>query len=68
VPAIDVRRRFRRSIDNFFKIYEPLLDTWILYDNSGPEPILVAEKIVDNLSIKDENLFKKVSKGNRNDK
>ena len=34
VPAADVRRRFRRSVDNFFKVYESHLDSWMLFDNS----------------------------------
>ena len=68
VPAVDVRRRFRRSIDNFFKVYEPLLDTWMLYDNSESEPRLVAEKINGEVLVKDDDLFKKISKGNRNGK
>lgn len=68
VPADDVRRRFRRSIDNFFKVYEPLLDTWMLYDNSAAEPVLVAEKIGGQLSIKNEDLYGKISKGNGNGK
>ena len=41
VPAIDVRRRFRRSINNFLKIYEPFLDAWMLFDNSGEKHSLV---------------------------
>lgn len=68
VPAADVRRRFRRSIDNFFKVYEPLLDTWMLYDNSGVEPALVAEKIGGRLFVKNEDLYNKISKGNGNGK
>lgn len=68
VPAVDVHRRFRRSIDNFFKVYEPLLDTWMLYDNSGSEPYLVAEKIGGKLSIKDDDLYGKISKGSGNGK
>lgn len=68
VPAVDVRRRFRRSIENFFKVYEPLLDTWMLYDNSGAEPLLVAEKIGGQLSVKVGDLFRKISKGNGNGK
>ncbi len=68
VPAVDVRRRFRRSIDNFFKVYEPLLDTWMLYDNSESEPRLVAEKIDGKVSVKEDDLFKKISKGNGNGK
>lgn len=66
VPAADVRRRFRRSIENFFKFYVPLLDTWMCFDNSGETPHLIAESVDDKLSIKDEDLFKKVSKENLN--
>ena len=35
IPDIDVRRRFTRSISNFFRLYEPLLSTWMMFDNSG---------------------------------
>jgi len=35
IPDIDVRRRFTRSISNFFGLYEPLLSTWMMFDNSG---------------------------------
>lgn len=68
VPAVDVRRRFRRSIENFFNVYEPLVDTWILFDNSDDIPHLIAERVDEKLSIKDEDLFKKISKGNGNGK
>ena len=39
---IDVKRRFLRSIRNFFMIYKQYLDSWMLFDNSGikPEPIV----------------------------
>lgn len=30
-----VRRRFDRSIRNFFVDYRPLANTWLLFDNSG---------------------------------
>jgi hypothetical protein len=30
-----------RGLANFTNIYKPLVDTWILYDNSGP----IARKI-----------------------
>jgi predicted ABC-type ATPase len=66
VPAMDVRRRFRRSIENFLQVYEPLLDTWMLYDNSESEPRLIAEKINGKILVKDQILFGKISKGNGN--
>lgn len=31
-----VRRRFARSVDNFFALYAPLADEWTLFDNSTP--------------------------------
>ena len=66
VPAVDVRRRFRRSVENFFKIYEPHLDSWIFFDNSGEIPSLVAEKNNGKLLVKNNQLFSKISRGNGN--
>ena len=44
VPDEDARRRFYRSIDNFFNLYEPLFDSWLLFDNSKPKPVLIAKR------------------------
>src|SRR3990167_4404493 len=44
VPAEDVRRRFVRGIRNFFKLYESMLDSWILFDNSKAKPHLIAKR------------------------
>jgi predicted ABC-type ATPase len=35
VPRIDVLRRFKRGLENFAALYQPLADSWELYDNSG---------------------------------
>ena len=43
VPAADVARRFRRSWDNFERVYRPIADAWLVYDNSGDRPVLIAE-------------------------
>ena len=37
-----VRRRFGRSIKNFFAEYRPLADSWYLFDNSGKTPAVIA--------------------------
>lgn len=56
VPAQDVLRRFRRSISNFFKLYQSLADSWMLFDNAGAIPVLIAERknakveIIDRIS------------------
>ena len=42
VPEVVVRRRFGRSIRNFFIHYRRLADSWILFDNSGATPHVIA--------------------------
>jgi predicted ABC-type ATPase len=46
VPAEAVRRRHRVGLRNFFRLYEPLLSGWVVYDNSGPKPRLIAERLL----------------------
>jgi predicted ABC-type ATPase len=62
VPDIDVRRRFSRGLDNFLKIYEPMLDAWMLFDNSRQEPVLIAKRNNGNKIICDKGLFDLVFK------
>jgi predicted ABC-type ATPase len=38
----DIRRRYKRSRDNFLELFMPLANTWEVYDNSQSEPVLVA--------------------------
>jgi predicted ABC-type ATPase len=62
VPAGDVRRRFNRSIYNLFNIYRPLLDSWMLFNNSGSKPIPIIKAKKNNLTIINKNLFEKIVK------
>jgi predicted ABC-type ATPase len=41
VPEEVVRRRFKAGLRNFQEIYRELASSWVLYDNSGPEPRLI---------------------------
>jgi predicted ABC-type ATPase len=41
VPEGVVRRRFLAGKANFEKIYKPLVDAWVLYDNSDTVPVLL---------------------------
>jgi len=41
IPAHIVRRRFVAGRANFENVYRRLVDTWVLYDNSGSEPVLL---------------------------
>ncbi|HJY82153.1 MAG TPA: zeta toxin family protein [Candidatus Binatia bacterium] len=38
-----IRRRFKTGWRNFETVYRDLVDEWVVYDNSGDEPILVSE-------------------------
>jgi len=62
VPVTDVRRRFGRSVANFFKVYRPLLDSWTLFDNSTTRPSLIAEEKDSKLVVVDAALFTKINK------
>ncbi len=54
VPEDDVRRRYDRSLKNFFDLYLPLADEWSLFDNSEHgRASLVASQGAGGLIVKD---------------
>jgi predicted ABC-type ATPase len=63
IPEGVVRRRFGKGIYNLFNIYRPLLDFWILVDNSYSVPDILALEKSGNLSILNEKKFSKIIKG-----
>jgi len=42
VPESVVRRRFHRGLDNLFRLYEPLVDSSLIFDSSGKAPRMIA--------------------------
>jgi predicted ABC-type ATPase len=42
VPETVVRRRFDAGLRHFETVYRQLVDSWVIYDNSGRAPRLVA--------------------------
>lgn len=51
VPETVVRRRFARSVRNFFIHYKPLADRWILFDNSERSLSVVARWELGKLRV-----------------
>ncbi len=51
VPEGVVRRRFDRSIRNFLLSYRPLGNSWMLFDNSGATPAVIAFEKLGTLRI-----------------
>ena len=44
IPEATIRRRYKAGLTAFFDVYQPLVDNWRLYDNSGLEDAtLIAE-------------------------
>ena len=41
IPEAIIRRRYGAGKQLFFKVYQPMVDRWILYDNAGDEPLLM---------------------------
>lgn len=42
VPEEVVRRRFASGLRHFHEVYRALVNSWVLYDNSGPTPRPIA--------------------------
>ncbi|OGP75774.1 MAG: hypothetical protein A2V86_11515 [Deltaproteobacteria bacterium RBG_16_49_23] len=57
IPEDVVRRRFIRSLPNFFRIYKPLADSWVIFDNSGDVPKMIAIQESGKIEILDRDLF-----------
>jgi predicted ABC-type ATPase len=62
VPAEDVRRRFVRGISNFFTLYDSLLNSWMLFDNSKTKPVLIAKRRNGHREVINEELFQSIQK------
>ena len=63
VPTDVVKRRFARSLSNFFTLYSPIADEWTLFDNSASSSAQqVASRWGNELQITDQKAWKKLQK------
>ena len=62
IPEKVVRRRFHKGIDNLFNHYRPILDSWMLFDNSGDTPQEIAEEKHSELRMYNRDLYEKILK------
>jgi len=58
VPEIDIRRRFKRSIANFWNRYRKLVDNWVITYNGGEHLQDVAIGSRQQIAIRDESLLR----------
>ena len=58
-----IKRRYLRGIENLFKIYLPIFDEILIFDNSAGKPELIAEKQLNtDLEILNTIKYKKLRK------
>ena len=63
VPNHVVKRRFSRSMHNFFTLYAPLADEWTMFDNSvPPQARQVAAYAAGRMVITENTLWHKLQK------
>jgi predicted ABC-type ATPase len=62
IPDDVVRRRFGRSLLNFFRTYQPLADSWTIFDNSVDIPKMIAFSESGKTEILDSDLFRILSR------
>lgn len=63
VPSDVVRRRFGRSLSNFFALYTSLADEWTLFDNSSsPQALPVATQFANQLTVTEAATWLKLQK------
>ena len=56
-PAEIVRRRFERSLSNFFQYYRTIVNSWMLLDNSTIPPAVIASQRNSVLHIIDRDRY-----------
>ncbi len=44
IPSEVIRRRYKRGLANFSRLFQIVADSWVLYDNSSTSPKLIARK------------------------
>ncbi len=47
IPKDIITRRYLRGIENLFKIYIPLCDEWMVFDNSETDAQMMARKVLN---------------------
>jgi len=57
IPESIIRRRYESGLKNLFQLYIPILDNWIIIDNSGEPYQVIAEGIKDKAEIMNHEIW-----------
>ena len=69
IPEPVILRRYYSGLSNLFKLYLPICDYWMIFDNSGAPSELVAEGYSNGeMEIKNPDSFEKIKNPKKYDK
>lgn len=54
IPYDVILRRYEKGLNNFFKLYLPIVDQWFLIDNSGEPYEIIAENPGNEINVNDK--------------
>jgi predicted ABC-type ATPase len=57
IPSNVIVRRYKSGLRNLFKLYMPVVDNWIVVDNSGEEFQIIAEGIEKDILVRNESVW-----------
>jgi len=57
IPETVVRRRFDKGLYNFFHFCQPIIDSWVMFDNSGDIPKMIAYEESEKFKILDPRIY-----------
>ena len=60
IPEEVIRRRFQRGLYHFVHDYGPLVDSWIVFDNTHGRANMIAFTRMKDLTILDEALYRRI--------
>jgi predicted ABC-type ATPase len=62
VPPSDVRRRYEAGVQNLFRLYRYVVDTWWLYDGSRLPPQVIASEDRGRLAVRKKQLYRRIER------
>jgi len=61
IPEETIVRRYKKGLQNLFRLYMPIINNWSLLDNSYKNPELIAKKAeTDEIAIRNEPVWLKI--------
>ena len=64
IPEDLIRRRYTRGLKNFFNLFLPKFDNWLLVNNSGPNYEIIADGSSTETTIHDPTLWNAIKQKN----